>query len=181
MIMACVFPRLGGRAEALRRDMPDHLFRLWQPRGAGLAVATLVLLSYIALNVAILVVVPRVSLTSDGKGQGLPGRYYAAVVFSLVALALGYYALVISDAATEYVERRPGGGEPAVVEEVPGLWGSRGFSLLNLARVRLRIRKDLVYDADMERVRHFGRRWRAVYILRKDLRVSQLALWTALG
>lgn len=35
-----------------------------------------------------------------------------------------------------------------------------------------------MYDADMERVRHFGRRWRAVYILRKDLRVSQLALGT---
>lgn len=179
--MACVFPRLGGRAEALRRDKPDHLFRLWQPRGAGLAVATLILLSYIALNVAILVVVPRVSLTSDGKGQGLPGRYYAAVVFSLVALALAYYALVISDASTEYVERRPGGGEPAVVEEVPGVWGSRGFSLLSLARIRLRIRKDLVYDADMERVRHFGRRWRAFYILRKDLRVSRLASGRPVG
>lgn len=174
--MATVFPRLGGRAEALQRDKPDHLFRLWQPRGAGLIVATLVILAYIALNVAILVVVPQVSLTSDGKGQGLPGRYYAAVVFSLVALALAYYAFVISDATTEYVERRRGSGggngEPAVVEEVGGLWGSRGFSLLSLARVRCRIRKDLVYDADMERVRHFGRRWRAVYILRRDLRVS---------
>lgn len=103
--MACVFPRLGGCADALRRDKPDHLFRLWQPRGAGLAVAALVLLSYIALNVAILVVVPRVSLTSHGKGQGLPGRYCAAVVISLVALALAYYALVV------------------VEEEVPGLWG----------------------------------------------------------
>ncbi|KAL2274877.1 hypothetical protein FJTKL_02697 [Diaporthe vaccinii] len=90
-------PRLGGRAEALQRDKPDHLFRLWQPRGAGLVVAAVVLLAYIALNVAVLVVVPQVSLTSDGKGQGLPGRYYAAVVFSLVGLALAYYAFVISD------------------------------------------------------------------------------------
>ncbi|KAK7705934.1 hypothetical protein SLS64_007886 [Diaporthe eres] len=159
------------------RDKPDHLFRLWQPRGAGFVVAAVVLLAYIALNVAILVVVPRVSLTSDGKGQGLPGRYYATVVFSLVGLALAYYALVISDATTEYVERRPGGGggngEPVVVvEEVEGLWGSKGFSLLSLAHVRCRIRKDLVYDAEMERVRHFGRRWRAFYILRRDLRVS---------
>ncbi|KAK7710171.1 hypothetical protein SLS63_013034 [Diaporthe eres] len=177
LIMAAVFPRLGGRAEALKRDKPDHLFRLWQPRGAGFVVAAVVLLAYIALNVAILVVVPRVSLTSDGKGQGLPGRYYATVVFSLVGLALAYYALVISDATTEYVERRPGGGggngEPVVVvEEVEGLWGSKGFSLLSLAHVRCRIRKDLVYDAEMERVRHFGRRWRAFYILRRDLRVS---------
>lgn len=178
VIMAVVFPRLGGRAEALQRDKPDHLFRLWQPRGAGLVVAAVVLLAYIALNVAILVVVPQVSLTSDGKGQGLPGRYYAAVVFSLVGLALAYYAFVISDATTEHVERRPGGsggnGEPAaaVVEKVEGLWGSKGFSLLSLAHVRCRIRKDLVYDADMERVRHFGRRWRAFYILRRDLRVS---------
>lgn len=176
LIMAVVFPRLGGRAEALQRDKPDHLFRLWQPRGAGLVVAAVVLLAYIALNVAILVVVPQVSLTSDGKGQGLPGRYYAAVVFSLVGLALAYYAFVISDATTEHVERRPGGsggnGEPAaaVVEKVEGLWGSKGFSLLSLAHVRCRIRKDLVYDADMERVRHFGRRWRAFYILRRDLR-----------
>lgn len=170
--MAVVFPRLGGRAEALQRDKPDHLLRLWQPRGIGLVVASLVLLAYIALNVAILVVVPQVSLTSDGKGQGLPGRYYATVVFSLVGLALAYYAFVVSDATTEYVERRPGGGGPAVVEEVGGLWGSRGFSLLSLAHVRCCIRKDLVYDAEMERVRHFGRRWRAFYILRMDLRVS---------
>ncbi|KAL1875838.1 hypothetical protein Daus18300_003029 [Diaporthe australafricana] len=174
LIMALVFPRLGGRADALQRDKPDHLLRLWQPRGIGLVIAVTVVLAYIALNVAILVVVPRVSLTSDGKGQGLPGKYYAAVVYSLVALAIAYYTFVISDAATDYVERRPGsgggGGEPRVVEEVEGLWGSTGFSLLSLARVRCRIRKDLVYDADMERVRHFGRRWRAFYILRKDLR-----------
>lgn len=175
--MAAVFPRLGGRAEALQRDKPDHLFRLWQPRGAGLVVAALVLLAYIALNVAILVVVPQVSLTSDGKGQGLPGRYYATVVFSLVGLALAYYVFVISDATTEYIERRSGGGgggggEPVIVEEVEGLWGSKGFSLLSLAHVRCRIRKDLVYDSEMERVRHFGRRWRAFYILRRDLRVS---------
>lgn len=179
VIMTAVFPRLGGRAEALQRDKPDHLFRLWQPRGVGLVIAALVLLAYMILNVAILVVVPQVSLTSDGKGQGLPGRYYATVVFSLVALAIAYYAFVIGDATTERIERRPGrgGGEPAVVEdvveEVEGLWGSTGFSLLSLAHVRCRIRKDLVYDAEMERVRHFGRRWRAFYILRQDLRVGR--------
>ncbi|KAK2599262.1 hypothetical protein N8I77_011032 [Diaporthe amygdali] len=170
LIMAAVFPRLGGRAEALQRDKPDHLFRLWQPQGVGLAIAVLVVLAYIGLNVAILVVVPQVSLTSDGKGQGLPGRYYATVVYSLVGLAIAYYVFVTSDATTEYVERRPGGGEPRVVEEVDGLWGSTGFSLLSLAGVRCRIRKDLVYDSEMERVRHFGRRWRAFYILRKDFR-----------
>lgn len=178
--MAMVFPRLGGRADALQRDKPDHLLRLWRPRGVGLAVSAVVLLTYIALNVAILVVVPQVSLTSSGNGQGLHGRYYATVVYSLVALALAYYAFVVSDATTEYIERQPsrggaaagGGAEPAVVEEVEGLWGSTGFSLLSFAKVRCRIRKDLVYDDKMERVRHFGRRWRAFYILRRDLRVS---------
>lgn len=177
--MAAVFPRLGERAEALQRAKPDHPFRLWQPRGPGLVVAALVLLAYMALNVAILVVVPQVSLTSDGRGQGLPGRYYATVVFGLIALAIAYYAFIIGDATTEHIERRPGrgGDEPAVVEEVveevEGLWGSTGFSLLSLAHVRCRIRKDLIYDGDMERVRHFGRRWRAFYILREDLRVSR--------
>lgn len=99
--MAAVFPRLGGRAEALKRDKPDHFFRLWQPRGIGLAIAVLVVLAYIALNVAILVVVPlpQVSLTSDGKGQGLAGKYYAAVIYSLIALAIAYYTFVISDSS----------------------------------------------------------------------------------
>lgn len=175
--MAALFPRLGGRAEALQRDKPDHLLQLWQPRGIGLVISTVVLLAYAALNAAILVVVPRVSLTSDDKGQGLHGQYYATVVFSLVALALAYYVSVTGGAATEHVERRPrsdggGGSEPVVVGQVEGLWGSRGYSLLSLAGVRCRVRKDLVYDTDMERVRHYGRRWRAVYILREDLRVS---------
>lgn len=190
--MAIIFPRLGARAEALQRDKPDHLMRLWRTSGVGLAVSTVVMLAYMALNVAILVEVPRVSLTSDGRGQGLPGRHYATVVFSLVALAIAYYAFVISDATTEYVERRPvaggangavvggaggGNGEPTVVETAEGLWGSTGSSLLSLAHVRCRIRKDLIYDGDMERVRHFGRRWRAFYILREDLRVSRRRLF----
>jgi hypothetical protein len=138
----------------------------------------LVLLAYIALNnTAILVVVPRVSLTSDSQGQGLAGKYYATVVFSLVALALAYYVSVISDATTEHVERRSTAGagsnsELVIIGRAEGLWGSKGYSLLSLARVRCRIRKELVYDTQMERVRHYGRRWRAVYILREDLRVS---------
>lgn len=177
MIMVALFPRLGGRAEALQRDKPDHVLQLWQPSGVGLAISTVVLLAYAALNAAILVVVPRVSLTSDNKGHGLPGQYYATVVFSLVALALAYYVAVTGGAAAEHVVRRPSsdgrcGSEPVVVGRVEGIWGLRGFSLLTLAGVRCWIRKDLVYDTDMERVRHYGRRWRAVYILREDLRVS---------
>ncbi|KAK1994442.1 hypothetical protein LX36DRAFT_584345 [Colletotrichum falcatum] len=192
LVLGAAFMSLESREKALGVEIAiKNVTRFSRKTGVWKIVVRLFVSVYMGLNLLILVFgawteAPAVAASNimAPAGYSYPNWIYAAVLGALIAVGVVYYTLVFGAAARSYgPDVSYGADQPDGVHSQPGRIEESGLfrkdsavNILQIARVRVVIFKDRAYLRTHERFKHervqrFGRRWRAQYALRKDLRV----------